>query len=692
MGLGDALLFRVGLDLGPVETGLRGLRSRLSSFGSGAVGAVGFAALTAGAAALGHGFLQAGSEMETFESRLSTLMGSSTAARARMEELYEFAATTPFNTAQIVGAEVTLRGFGAAAEEIMPGLIDFASVTGTDLTQAAIDLGKAWNQGAAGMESDGARILRAELELREGTDAAKMSLEDFREALLETLDEGQFAGGAIRMSRTFAGLASNLIDEWSAFQRTVAKAGVFNEVKSLLIGILDLIHDNKAGAEEWAAVLSDGVWTAIKGIGYTAAGVVDIFRGWGMLIEVAKIGFWGLVDAELAAVAAASQITGQIATWAGNAQLAAKAADTLTAAIAGRGAAQQLASNAGDVLISMSGAASATQTFANLLNEAGLRAGSLADEIERGAKGPSATAGGRGDGEKVDGGWEGLIEEQERMLEAGKDFTAEMMSLDDTRTEAALANMDARIAANTALWAQDSLDTETALANQLAIEKDYAAEVAAIYAAEEERRIRAHDEEMRRIQDEGRERVSVALSVASSVGDITRSLSEAVQGEGEKAKELRKGLAISAVLIDAAVASIRAYADLGPIAGAVAIAGIEVSAGLAIREIRAQHQGGVVYAHQGRYPDEYDTGNVRRLRQEATLNSQATRRLGEQGVAALNGGGSVTTVVNLRINRASQQEVVRGSLAPNGATWSALRTSPSQGGLDVGLSGDRAVA
>lgn len=188
--------------------------------------------------------------------------------------------------------------------------------------------------------------------------------------------------------------------------------------------------------------------------------------------------------------------------------------------------------------------------------------------------------------------------------------------------------------------------------------------------------------------------MDAALSAATYAASIARDLGDAITSEGEKAKAAHKAFAIAAVIIDAAVASIRAFADLGPIGGAIATASIEIAAGLAIREIRAQHQGGVVYQHQGggMYPDEYDSGNVRRLRQEGTLNSQATRALGEQGVQALNGGAGITTVVNLRVGRAAQQEIVRGSLAPNGAAWSAMRSSPSSGGQDIGLAGDRAVA
>ena len=255
--------------------------SRLAGIFAGPMAALTGALSVGGIVALGKGFLTAGAEMETFEVRLGTLMGSTSEAKARMQELYEFAAVTPFNTAQVVGAEVTLRGFGASAEAIMPGLIDLAAVMGMDLPQAAIDMGKAWNQGAAGMESDGAKVLRTMMQQRTATDLTKMSIEDFREVLVETLDTGAFAGGAARMATTFSGLVSNLEDSWAGFQRQVADAGLFDNVKEALALTLEGINANQDASKEWARIISDDLWIAVKGIAYTlavAATGVDALR------------------------------------------------------------------------------------------------------------------------------------------------------------------------------------------------------------------------------------------------------------------------------------------------------------------------------------------------------------------------------------------------------------------------------
>ena len=66
--------------------------------------------------------------------------------------------------------------------------------------------------------------------LPDGT--AYSGLADFRAALLDTLNEGMFAGGAAKLSQTFSGMVSNLEDEWSRFKLQVADAGVFDNVKA----------------------------------------------------------------------------------------------------------------------------------------------------------------------------------------------------------------------------------------------------------------------------------------------------------------------------------------------------------------------------------------------------------------------------------------------------------------------------
>lgn len=685
--LGDALQFKVGLDLSTATRALtRFQRSAVSMFAGPVMQAVGFGALTAGAAAFAKGVVDAGSEAESFENRLSTLMGSSSAAAARLEELYDFAASTPYNTSQIVAAEVTLRGFGAAAEELLPGLIDFAAVTGQDLSQAAIDMGKAWNQGATGLESDAGKILRKQIELREGTDAATMGLEDFRQALLDTLDEGMFAGGAARLSRTFAGMVSNLEDEWDGFKREVAAAGIFDQVKGALSLTLDLIKQNRTETKAFASEVSGALWTGFKGVAYTVALIADGLTGAKFLATAAGA---VLLDVTTRTQEVSLQL---LRTWEaglrmmgqdGAAGRAAVLNSTLAAGVATlRTYRDELAQQTGYLSQQPS---YLQQTIQFMATAEGL-AGTFADELERGSQAASSMDGG-GDME-AEGGWKKLIEEQERLLQKGRDFTYEMATLDDTRIESIDRVMNERLAMNEALLAQEAVTAQEAADNELAIRRAAADEIIAIDQEIEDERAKAHEKALAQIEEEKQARLDSALTSLNVLSSTLASIGNLFESENAKVKAAHKAFAISSVLIDSLAAGIRAFVDLGPIGGAIAAAGIAADAAVAVNEIRKQHQGGVVYAHQGRYPDEYDSGNTRRLRQEATLNSQATRALGEQGVRAINGGKTAPTVIEFRVGRAVQREVIDAGLRSDGAISSAMASyRRSAGGVDAGFSG-----
>ena len=93
-----------------------------------------------------------------------------------------------------------------------------------------------------------------------------------------------------------------------------------------------------------------------------------------------------------------------------------------------------------------------------------------------------------------------------------------------------------------------------------------------------------------------------------------------------------KGLRISEAIINGAAAAVRALAELGPVAGAIAAAGIATTTAVQVATIRAQkppkfHMGGMIE------PDE----QISVLRRgEAVLNERAAQRLGRQTIESLN--------------------------------------------------------
>lgn len=655
MSLSDSLRFRVGADFSDAN---RSLTTFARSAGAAVAGAFSLGA----AARLTQAFVEAGSEMETFESRLTTLMGSAAEARARMQELFQFAATTPFELNQVVAAETTLRGFGAAAEELMPGLIDFAATTGADMSQAAIDIGKAWSQGATGLESDFGRVLRKQIELSTGVNATTMELEDFRQALLDTLGNGIFAGGADRLSRTFAGMMSNLRDEWSRFKLAVSDAGLFNNVKGALSVTLDLIGDNREALGEMASFTSDVLWQS--------------FRAFAEVVGVAATGIRGIqIGLALAAGPAADLAAAIIEFYEPVRRMAIMFADRLgldkvTVAMlkldgsmgAARSTLEGIRDRSVEFVRGAMDAKTPLEEVRDLLQAAEDAASGMADEIDRvGDGGPDGKGGGDGGGGKPPKPPKGPTEEE---LAAARAYIDELNALDDTREERIRALYEERA------WKLIELNEKGLLTEQ-----DYADGVVAIYQErdsalarleEEGRAFRQelHEETLRQIEAEKRERLASFQTQVGAFSQMMHSMTSLLQAQGEKAKGIHKAFAIASIIIDTAMGIQKAFAEYGWPGGILPAAAVSAEGTVQTAAVLQAHQGGA-FAIGGPTPDEVDLsvggGRRRVLRGEVVSvgNTQVARKMADAN--ATNGasmGG--TAVLNLTIGRAAQREVIRG--------------------------------
>ncbi len=255
-------LRRVGREVQDLDRKLTPSKRTLAMMGKAfkatAAGATVFGAAFAG---IGIAGVKAGAQMEGFETRLTVLMGSAGHAKKRLDELFQIGSTTPFELPGLIEAEVNLRALGVNAEKTLPMVMDFAGAMGVDLASAAVEVGRAMQFGAGAVETISGRALRAQVELRTGADALKMSTSEFREAMIETLTDpdGIFAGGTEKLAATFDGMLSNLSDNWFKFTKTVSEAGAFKVSKEILRSILTILTDSADVTTRWAKVISDGV-------------------------------------------------------------------------------------------------------------------------------------------------------------------------------------------------------------------------------------------------------------------------------------------------------------------------------------------------------------------------------------------------------------------------------------------------
>jgi hypothetical protein len=213
------------------------------------------------AAALGYSIKKA-FEFEAYEVQFKVLLGSMDKAKARMKELAEFSAATPFELPQIVAASRQLHVLtgglmGGAASLRLVG--DAASAAGADIGEVAMWVGRAYSMikagrpfGEAAMRLQemgilgaGARNEMEALQAQGSTSARVWSV------LAKTL--GEFSGGMVEASRTGEGLLSSLKDNAAIAIATFGKA--FQEdakdaIQSLMDWLAKLSSDGTI--EAWA--------------------------------------------------------------------------------------------------------------------------------------------------------------------------------------------------------------------------------------------------------------------------------------------------------------------------------------------------------------------------------------------------------------------------------------------------------
>jgi hypothetical protein len=284
MALFDALRFKIGADLSDFESGMRKvddiagksaqtLGNAFKAVGTIAAGVFGTAGLVT------KSVVETSAQMETLEARLSSLLGSATAGKERLNELIQIGATSPFDVTQLAEATATLEAFTGQSSELLGPVQDLAAFMNVDLNEAAQSLGRAFAGGAGAADVLRERGILRMVELREGIKATDMSVEELQAALvgLMTDETGQIAGGADRLAGTWAGMVSNMQDQWVQLQHKIGQTGLFDGLQRAGRELLTIWDENSekvnALANEIGTGLMAGIATVIQGAG-------ALYDGW----------------------------------------------------------------------------------------------------------------------------------------------------------------------------------------------------------------------------------------------------------------------------------------------------------------------------------------------------------------------------------------------------------------------------
>ncbi|GAB5442068.1 MAG: hypothetical protein Fues2KO_24170 [Fuerstiella sp.] len=280
------------------QRGLSGVQSEISSVASRFRGATdivsGFVTKMGlvGAGAGGAALLKFGADAEVAEVKLRTMLKSGDAAKQMMEDINSFAASTPFEQAEISGAVQKLLAFNIPAEEALQHLRaigDISALTGNSLNDMADLYGKANVQGRLFGEDinqltgRGIPIIQqlvsqfgvAESEVKSLVESGRVTKDNLILAFhAMTSAGGQFEGGMAQLAETTSGKLSTVTGNLKA------EAGEWGQIllpaaSEILDGTNQLIADFRDEFGSEIAGLTDSV-------GFVARNLKDV---WGIAIE-----------------------------------------------------------------------------------------------------------------------------------------------------------------------------------------------------------------------------------------------------------------------------------------------------------------------------------------------------------------------------------------------------------------------
>lgn len=269
--------------------GIGGMGSMLSSSVMGPLAAAAGAALTfAGAYKLASSSLEKFAEIESAEVAFGTLTGSAEKGKQVLQDIRDFAASTPFQLPGLNEASKKLLAFGTSTDQLIPTLKavgDISAGVGAPIEEMAEIYGKAQTSGTLFAEDinqlsgRGIPIIRelakqfgvAESEVKGLVSEGKVGFSNLQQAFKDLTSEGgQFNGMMDAQSGTLAGLWSTLMDGVDSVLVEIGAGLVdaFN-LKDVIKGFSSFVEGDLKGYVSNAVSYMKPIVSAIIGFGQT---------------------------------------------------------------------------------------------------------------------------------------------------------------------------------------------------------------------------------------------------------------------------------------------------------------------------------------------------------------------------------------------------------------------------------------
>jgi len=263
-----------------IEAKTKGLSSANSKIGKlsgsmkGLTVAAGATAVAVGAMGLGKALFNIGkasvdtaAQFEMLKVRLNVMYGSVQRGTQAFKAFNDVAATTPFQLQNVVEAGVSLKSFGADAEEMIKPVSDLAAFMGVDVVDAASAFGRAFAGGAGAADMLRDRGVLPLIASFAGVEhVSELTLPEFRDAMERALIDPSLgiAGMTTQVAGTWTGMVSNFQDGVDRL-----KAAIGDELLKVLKPKLDAINTEfsklgEIGFENIAQAISEDLETATE--------------------------------------------------------------------------------------------------------------------------------------------------------------------------------------------------------------------------------------------------------------------------------------------------------------------------------------------------------------------------------------------------------------------------------------------
>lgn len=286
------------LDSGGFEKGLSDAQKRVKAFSESIKAGVQTAmkigaAVAAAGAAVGGYVLKTGigynQQMDDYTANMQTLLGGVDKAEAKIKELSDMAAKTPFELPTLADATQTLLAFGVKAEDstgILKSLGDISLGNASKLETLTRAYGKMSSTGKVTLENVQMMIDAGFNPLNLIAERNHMTMESLYKALSDgkvpfdeltwairkaTSEGGQFYNGMETASKTLTGRLSTLKENWSAFLALVTKPAYESLRDTILPSAIDMVDKltasfNESGLQGVLSTFSDEVGKLGKNI------------------------------------------------------------------------------------------------------------------------------------------------------------------------------------------------------------------------------------------------------------------------------------------------------------------------------------------------------------------------------------------------------------------------------------------